>query len=114
MKKFLWVMAIMMCVAGGELAAIVSTAVAAAQEPAVPVSQAPDPAKEIAALKQQVAQLSQPKPMTPAEQTKAAQDGYAMIFKEAKDKAGAACKAVSGRLRVTVASDGKASVSCEM
>lgn len=75
---------------------------------------APDPSKEIAALKQQVAQLSQPKPLSPAEQTKAAQDGYAMIFKEAKEKAGAACKSVSGRLRVTVASDGKASVACEM
>lgn len=88
-----------------------------AQEPAAPapaVVTAPDPSKEIAALKQQVAQLSQPKPLSPAEATKAAQDGYAAIFKEAKDKAGAACKAVSGRLHVTVASDGKASVSCEM
>lgn len=83
-----------------------------AQEPAAPA--APDPSKEIAALKQQVAQLQQPKPLSPAEATKAAQDGYTAIFKEAKDKAGAACKAVSGRLKVTVASDGKASVSCEM
>lgn len=94
---------------------VTSAMMARAQEPAAPVAAvAPDPAKEIAALKQQVAQLQQPKPMTPAEQTKAAQDGYASIFKEAKEKAGAACKAVAGRLRVTVASDGKASVACEM
>ena len=92
---------------------VVSGGMIRGQEPAAP-AQAPDPAKEIAALKQQVAQLSQPKPMTPAEQIKAAQDGYTMIFKEAKEKAGAACKAVNGRLLVTVANDGKASVACEM
>lgn len=72
---------------------------------------APDPSKEIAALKQQIAQLQQ---KTPAELTKAAQDGYASIFKEAKEKANPGCKAAGGHLRVTVASDGKASVSCEL
>lgn len=70
---------------------------------------APDPAREIAALKQQVAQLQQ---KTPAELTKAAQDGYAAIFKEAKEKALQGCKAAGGRLSVSVVSDGKTSVTC--
>lgn len=77
-----------------------------AQEPA-----APDPAKEIAALKQQVAQLQQ---KTPAELTKAAQDGYAAIFKEAKEKAQPGCKAAGGKLSVMVSSDGRTSVTCEL
>lgn len=72
----------------------------------------PDPSKEIAALKQQIAQLQQPQP-TPEQLTKQAQAGYEAIFKEAKEKAAPGCKAAGGRLRVTVGSDGKASVSCE-
>lgn len=73
---------------------------------------APDQSKEIAALKQQVAQLSQPKPMSPAEQTKAAQDGYASIFKEANEKAGPGCRAQGGDPIAMVGPDGKASVGC--
>lgn len=75
-----------------------------AQEPVQP-----DPAKEIATLKQQIAQLQQ---KTPAELTKAAQDGYAAIFKEGFEKAGPGCKAAKGHTRIAVV-DGKVSVSCE-
>lgn len=78
-----------------------------AQE-AVPVQQ-PDQAKEIAALKQQIAQLQQ---KTPAEQIKAAQDGYTAIFKEAKAKIGFGCQEVGGRWVIMVGFDGKASAGC--
>lgn len=87
--------------------AVVTGVVLSAQE-----QPAPDPSKEIAALKQQIAQLQQPQP-TAEQLTKQAQAGYAAIFKEAKEKAAPGCKAAGGRLRVTVGSDGKASVSCE-
>lgn len=71
---------------------------------------APDQSKEIAALKQQIAQLQQP---TPEQLVKQAQVWYAAIFKEAKEKAQPGCKAVGGRLRVTVTPKGEANVSCE-
>jgi DNA-binding protein H-NS len=98
-------------VIAGVIPACLVCVVAAAQEPAAPA--APDQTKEIAQLRHQVAQLQQQTKPTPAQQAQAAQDGYAAIFKEAKEKAGPACKALRGHLRVTVASDGKASVSCE-
>lgn len=89
------------------LLVIVAFAAGAAAQEATP----PDPAKEIAALKQQVAQLQQ---KTPAELTKAAQDGYAAIFKEAKEKAQPGCKAAGGKLLVMVGPDGRTSVTCEL
>lgn len=94
----------------GMVMALMVTAVCVAQDPAP----AADPAKEIAALKQQIAQLQQPKPLAPAEQMKAAQDAYAAIFREAKEKAAPGCKAAGGRLHVTVGPDGKTSVGCEL
>lgn len=78
--------------------------------------QAPDPSKEIAALKQQNAQLQQQNAQlsqkTPAELTKAAQEGYAAVFKEGFEKAEPGCKAAKGHTRVAVV-DGKVSISCE-
>lgn len=82
------------------------------QAPAAQSAPSADPAKEIAALRQQLAQLQQQTKPTPNQLTKQAQDGYAAVFKEAKEKANPGCRAAGGRLRATVL-EGKVSIACE-
>jgi hypothetical protein len=73
---------------------------------------AADPSKTIADLQRQVAQLQQQTRLTAAQQLQQAQDSYAAVIKEAKEKIGPGCKQAGGRWMVMVAPDGKPTAGC--